>query len=247
MDFTKEQISELICKHSEKESGLHDLMEIMLESLMVSKRREYLHEEGAAGNKCNGYRPGRTYGHGRTLIFRIPRDRYGNFHPRILAILRDQEEECERLAGTLYTKGLTQEQVSEVFNDIYGEHYSKASMSRMLDYLRKDVTDWLKRSLESYYPVVFIDCVHIKVHCKRSVDTEAFYIVLAVKEDKPGRYSVSSTNRQKLLWAGVRCCTTCTKEVSVKSVLYARTVLRDLKMLSVNSSQELNLRDVRLT
>ena len=118
------------------------------------------------------------------MTFRIPRDRYGNFHPRILAILRDQEEECERLAGTLYTKGLTQEQVGEVFNDIYGEHYSKASISRMLDYLRRDVTEWLERSLERYYPVVFIDCVHIKIHRKRSVDTEAFYVVLAVKEDK---------------------------------------------------------------
>ena len=84
MDFTKEQLSELICKHTEKENGLHDLMEIMLESLMVSERREYLQEEGIAGNKCNGYRPGRTYGHGRTLTFRIPRDRYGNFHPRIM-------------------------------------------------------------------------------------------------------------------------------------------------------------------
>ena len=184
MEFTKEQLSELICKHTEKENGLHDLMEIMLESLMVSERREYLRAEGLSGNKCNGYRPGRTYGHGRTLTFRIPRDRYGNFHPRILAILRDQEEECERLAGTLYTKGLTQEQVGEVFNDIYGEHYSKASISRMLDYLRKDVTEWLGRSLESYYPVVFIDCVHIKIHRKRSVDTEAFYVALAVKEDK---------------------------------------------------------------
>ena len=184
MEFTKEQLSELICKHTEKENGLQDLMEIMLESLMVSERREYLQEEGLAGNKCNGYRPGRTYGHGRTLTFRIPRDRYGNFHPRILAILRDQEEECERLAGTLYTKGLTQEQVGEVFADIYGEHYSKASISRMLDYLRKDVTEWLERSLEIYYPVVFIDCVHIKIHRKRSVDTEAFYVVLAVKEDK---------------------------------------------------------------
>ena len=64
------------------------------------------------------------------------------------------------------------------------EHYSKASISQMLDYLRKDVTEWLERSLESYYPVVFIDCVHIKIHRKRSVYTEAFYVVLAVREDK---------------------------------------------------------------
>lgn len=184
MDLTKEQLSELICKHSERENGLQDLMEIMLESMMVSERREYLREEGLRGNKGNGYRPGRTYGMGRTLTFRIPRDRYGNFHPRILAVLREQEDECERLAGTLYTKGLTQEQVSEVFADIYGEHYSKASISRMLDYLREDVSQWLSRSLESYYPIVFIDCVHIKIHRKRSVDTEAFYVILAVKEDK---------------------------------------------------------------
>ena len=32
---------------------LQDLMEIMLESLMVSERREYLQEEGLACNKCN--------------------------------------------------------------------------------------------------------------------------------------------------------------------------------------------------
>ena len=81
MDFIKKQLSELICKHTEKENGLQDLMEIMLESLMVSERREYLREESLSGNKCNGYRPGRAYGHGRTLTFRIPRDRYGNFLP----------------------------------------------------------------------------------------------------------------------------------------------------------------------
>jgi len=42
------------------------------------------------------------------------RDCYENFHPRILAILCNQEDECERLAGMLYTKGLTQEQFGEV-------------------------------------------------------------------------------------------------------------------------------------
>lgn len=184
MMLTKEQLSELICKHSERENGLQDMLEILLESMMLSERREYLRENSASGNKCNGFRPGHSYGHGRTLTFRIPRDRYGNFHPRILAILRHQEDECERLAGTLYTKGLTQEQVGEVFQDIYGEHYSKASISRMLDYLREDVSQWLTRSLEAYYPIVFIDCVHMKIHRKRSVEIEAFYVVLAVREDK---------------------------------------------------------------
>jgi transposase-like protein len=181
MNFTKEQISQLMCKHAEKENGLHDLLEIMIESIMVAERTEFL--TTSSGNKGNGYRQGHTYGHGRKLEFRIPRDRYGNFHPQILAILRDQEEECDRLAGVLYTKGLTQEQVSEVFEEIYGQHYSKSTVCRMVDSIRSQVCDWLSRGLEEYYPIVFVDCVHIKVHRKRSVACEAFYVALAVTDE----------------------------------------------------------------
>ena len=38
MDLTKLQLSELMCKHAAKGNGLHDLMEIMLESMMVAER-----------------------------------------------------------------------------------------------------------------------------------------------------------------------------------------------------------------
>lgn len=181
MDLTKLQLSELMCKHAAKGNGLQDLLEIMLESMMVAERGEFLANN--PGNKGNGYRPGSAYGQGRKLEFRIPRDRYGNFHPQILAILRDQEEECDRLAGVLYTKGLTQEQVGDVFDQIYGQHYSKSSISRMVECVRTQVTQWLERGLEEYYPVVFVDCVHIKIHRKRSVASEAFYVALAVTEE----------------------------------------------------------------
>ena len=38
MTFTKEQLSELMCNHAERENGLYDLMEIMLESLMLENK-----------------------------------------------------------------------------------------------------------------------------------------------------------------------------------------------------------------
>lgn len=38
MEFTKEQLSEVISKHTRRENGLQDLMEIMLESMMMSER-----------------------------------------------------------------------------------------------------------------------------------------------------------------------------------------------------------------
>jgi putative transposase len=163
MLLSKEQLSSVMAKHSERENGLHDLMEIMIESMMLAERCEFL--DHAESNKGNGFRHGRAFGQGRILEFRIRRDRYGNFHSKILALLRDQEMECERLAGILYCKGLTQSQVGDVFEEVYGSHYSKASISRMIEYLRSDVEKWLNRSLESYYPIVFVDAVDIPVIC----------------------------------------------------------------------------------
>lgn len=45
LTFTKEQLSEVMCKHAEKENGLHDLLEIMLEILIVAERGEFLREQ----------------------------------------------------------------------------------------------------------------------------------------------------------------------------------------------------------
>jgi transposase-like protein len=206
MDFTKEQLSDVFIKHLNREKGLQELMELMIESMMQAERRDFL--DVNPDNKGNGFRQGKSYGNGRVLEFRIPRDRYGNFHPTILALLRDQEVECEQLASSLYCKGLTQSQVGDVFGEVYGKHYSKASISRMIEYLRADVEVWLNRSLERYYPILFVDAIHIKIHRKRSVENEAFYVVMGVKEDKTrdvlgifNRPSESATGWKEMFYA----------------------------------------------
>ena len=60
------------------------------------------------------------------------------------------------------------------------------SVAEIMQYVRKDVGEWLERSLEDYYPVVFVDCIHIKIHRKRAVACEAFYVALAVTEEGKG-------------------------------------------------------------
>ena len=40
MDFTKEQLSEVINKHVLRENGLQDLMEIIIEGMLVAEWRE---------------------------------------------------------------------------------------------------------------------------------------------------------------------------------------------------------------
>ena len=80
-------------------------------------------------------------------------------------------------------QGLTQSKVGEVFERLYGRHYSSSQIGRMIDWMRLEVEQWLSRGLESYYPVIFIDAIHVKVR-RRTVENEAFYVVLGVTTDR---------------------------------------------------------------
>ncbi len=181
MNFSKVQLQTLIGNHLKRENGLNEVLEMTLNALMKAERNEHLN--GQTGNKANGFRPGRVYGKGKLLELRIPRDRNGNFYPKVLALLRAQQEETDRMVSALYGQGLTQAQVGQVFEELYGRHYSPSSVSRMIEWMRQEVSEWLERPLETYYPVVFIDAIHVKVR-RQSVATEAFYVILGVTPER---------------------------------------------------------------
>jgi putative transposase len=181
MIISKVLLKDLIANHLKQENGLNEVLEFTLNAMMTHERS--LHLEDAAGNKGNGYRPGRVYGHGKLLELRIPRDRNGEFYPKVLALLRSQQAETDKLVSALYGQGLTQSQVGDVFERLYGRHYSSSQVGRMIDWMRKDVAEWNSRPLEARYPIIFIDALWVNVR-RDSVKKEAFYVVLGVKEDR---------------------------------------------------------------
>ena len=181
MEITKVQLRTLIDNHiRNKDKGLNDVLEMTLNAMMNAERREVLADQGGF-NKANGYRPGRVYGNGQILELRIPRDRNGQFHPNVLTLLRTQQAELDRFVSALYAQGLTLRQVGKVFEELYGRRYSSSSVGRMIQWMRDDVEEWRQRPLEAYYPVLFVDCLHVKVR-RNTVATEAFYVILAVNE-----------------------------------------------------------------
>lgn len=146
MEFSKVQLTTLLNNHIQgKPDGLNEVLKMILESLMKSERKVHLQDDDS--NKANGFRMGKVYGHGKLLELRIPRDRNGHFYPKLLALLRHQQAETDRLVSALYGQGLTQSQLGQVFEDLYGRHYSSSTVGRMIDWMRKDVRDWLDRDL----------------------------------------------------------------------------------------------------
>ncbi|VAW69232.1 hypothetical protein MNBD_GAMMA10-3360 [hydrothermal vent metagenome] len=180
LKLSKSQLQTVINTHLSKQEGLNELYSMLVNGLMLSERNAFLSKEEA--NKGNGYRQLSKSGIGSKLSLNIPRDRLGVFKPVILGLLNEQEDRVKELCFDLYGKGLTTRQIEDVIENIYGSSYSKSSISRITTDFGALVESWLERSLENYYPVIYIDAIHIKVR-RKTVETEAFYVLLGLKED----------------------------------------------------------------
>lgn len=182
MQLSKTQISALLTEIASQEDGFNEILRMSFEAMMKAERQEYLIQ--SADDKGNGFRQVKAYGRGKMLELRVPRTREGNFYPLLMSVLRDQDEESRKIAFELYGAGLTTAQVGGLFEKLYGRHYSKSSVSRMFDYAREEVMNWLKRPLERYYPIVFVDATFWSTRRGDNVSKEAYYTILGVKSDR---------------------------------------------------------------
>ena len=180
-NFTQAQVSQILDEIATQEDGLNRLLQHALEAMMRAERKEHNLQ---AKDLSNGYRSRKSFGRGKIMELQVPRSRKGNFYPVLLQILKDQEEESKRIAFQRYGAGLTTVQVGELFDELYGRHYSKSSISRMFDYAREEVQDWLVRPLESYYPIIFIDATFIATRRGDNVFKAGYYTILGVRPDR---------------------------------------------------------------
>ena len=181
MNLTKEQTTEVLSNFLSKENGLNEVLRMMLNAMMHCERGTFL--ESSQGNKGNGYRLGKVFGHGTELELRIPRDRLSHFTPTLLALFRDQEQYLKEVSFALYSKGLTTRDISDVLQTIYGGHYSKSTISNFSQSFYDRMQQWRERSLESHYLALYIDGTFTKVRLSNSYKSECFYIILGLKED----------------------------------------------------------------
>jgi transposase-like protein len=100
----------------------------------------------------------------------------------VLALIRDQKQQLEDLSFELYGNGLTTSQIGSVMKKIYGKHYSKQAISNITSTFYSQMQSWRERPLDTTYLAVYIDAIHLKIR-RGTVSSEAFYILLGVKED----------------------------------------------------------------
>lgn len=115
--------------------------------------------------------------------FETPRDRKGEFEPKIVPKNTRDVSGIEDKIISLYARGLTTREINEQIQDLYGIEVSATMVSNITDQIIPEIKEWQERPLDSIYPILFIDAVHFSVREENRVVKKAAYIVLGINKD----------------------------------------------------------------
>ena len=115
--------------------------------------------------------------------FETPRDRNGEFEPKIVPKNTKDVSGIEDKIISLYARGLTTREINEQIQDLYGIEVSATMVSNITDQIIPEIKEWQERPLDSVYPIIFIDAVHFSVREENRVVKKAAYVVLGINKD----------------------------------------------------------------
>ena len=138
---------------------------------------------GGTGNTRNGTSPKTLVTEHGQVPIDAPRDRDGSFTPRIVKKRQRRFVGFDDKILALYSRGLSTRDISAHLEEIYGVNVGRDLISRVTDGVMDDVRDWGKRPLEDIYPIVFLDCMVLKIRDGGSIQRRALYLALGVTLD----------------------------------------------------------------
>ena len=132
------------------------------------------------GNSRNGYNKKTIQTKfGKTEV-EIPRDRNGEFEPRIIGKYEKTSNQLEEQIIAMYAKGMSTRDIEDHMRDIYGIDVSPTMVSKITDKILPMISEWQSRPLDRVYPVVFLDAIHFKVRKDNRIINKAAYSVMAI-------------------------------------------------------------------
>jgi putative transposase len=136
-----------------------------------------------SGNSRNGsYEKTVTTTAGPVRIH-VPRDRNSTFEPVIVPKGRRRIGQVDDMILSLYARGMTTRDIQAHLAEVYGADVSPALISTVTDVVAEEITAWQTRPLDSFYAILYIDALVVKVRDGGAVDNKAAYLVTGVDID----------------------------------------------------------------
>ena len=113
----------------------------------------------------------------------IPRDRNGDFEPKIVPKHQRSVNGIEDKILGLYANGMTTRDISDQIKELYGVDISAETVSNITNRILLLVSEWQNRPLEKTYSFIFMDAIHYKVREDKQIIVKAAYVVIRVNMD----------------------------------------------------------------
>jgi putative transposase len=134
----------------------------------------------ATGNTRNGSSQKTLKGEQGHVGIEVPRDRQSTFEPQLVKKGQTRLEGFDDKILALYARGVTTRDIQAQLQELYGVEVSPTLISNVTEAVMDEVRQWQSRPLEPVYPIVYVDCLVVKVRENQRVINKSVYLVLAV-------------------------------------------------------------------
>ena len=132
------------------------------------------------GNTRNGKSKKTLKGEFGELPIDIPRDRDGSFEPQIVPKHQTRWTGFDDKILSLYARGMTVREIQAHLEEMYGAEVSPTLISTVTDAVMDEAKAWQSRPLDALYPIVYLDCIHVKSRDAGVVKVKAVYLALGI-------------------------------------------------------------------
>ena len=160
------------------------LTKITVETALSAELNDHLgydkHQPSSADNSRNGYSSKTLITEDGSFDIDIPRDRAGEFEPRLVKKHQTRFTSMDDKILCLYAKGMTTREIVATFKEMYDADVSAPLISKVTDAVIEQVVEWQSRPLDAIYPIVYLDCIVVKVRQDKRVINKAIYLALGI-------------------------------------------------------------------
>ena len=173
----------------EMQDAIKDIFGPMFESMLQGEMDSHLgygsNERGEknTANRRNGYSHksvNTAYG---KMDVSVPRDREGSFEPKAIPKRTKDVSGIEDKVLSMYARGMSQRDIADTVEDIYGFDISHETISTITDRVIATAEEWQNRPLKKFYTFLFVDCIYVTIRKEMETKNCAVYVVLGYDTD----------------------------------------------------------------
>ena len=174
---------------ADMQDALKDIFGPMFEAMLQGEMDSHLgyqnNERGEkqSTNRRNGYTPKTLKTTAGDVPIQVPRDRNGSFDPVVVPKRKRDVSAIEDKVLAMYAKGMSQRDIAETIEDIYGFEISHETVSEITDRVLEQLDEWQNRPLKKFYTFLFVDCLYVPIRKDYETRNYAVYVILGYDVD----------------------------------------------------------------